>query len=120
MPLKTLVLGASPKPERYSFKAANMLLKYGHPVVAIGAREAMLGETKILSGMPQIDHIDTITMYLGPQNQVGFYNYILDLKPRRIIFNPGTHNPDLIILAKEKGIEIIEECTLVLLSNGNF
>lgn len=120
MPLKTLVLGASPKPERYSFKAVNMLLKFGHPVVAVGAREALIGDTKILNGMPEIDSVDTITMYLGPQNQSGFYKYILDLKPRRIIFNPGTYNPELIHLAKDKGIEIIEECTLVMLSTGKF
>ena len=120
MPLNTLVLGASPKPERYSFKAVNMLKKYGHPVLAIGAREAMIGDTKIIKGFPSSDDIDTITLYLGQKNQIGFYNYILEINPRRIIFNPGTHNPELINLAEEKGIEVIEACTLVMLSTGQF
>ncbi len=120
MPLKTLVLGASPNPERYAFKAVNMLKKFGHPVVAIGAREAMIDDTKILNDFHQFDDIDTVTLYIGPKNQVGFYDYILKINPRRIIFNPGTHNPELIKMAKEKGIEIIEECTLVMLSTGKF
>ena len=120
MALKTLVLGASPKPERYAFKAINMLKEFGHPVIAVGLREAMIGDTKILTDLPQFNDIDTVTLYLGSENQKAYYNYILDLKPRRIIFNPGTHNSELINLAKEKGIEIIQECTLVLLSSGKF
>lgn len=120
MPLHTLVLGASPKPERYSFKAVNMLKKFGHPVLAIGAREAMIGDTKIITGFPASNDIDTITLYLGQKNQLGFYDYIFDINPRRIIFNPGTYNPELIKMAKEKGIEVIEACTLVMLSTGQF
>lgn len=120
MPLNTLVLGASPKPERYSFRAVNLLKKYGHPVVALGVREAMIGDTKIIKGFPNFNNIDTITLYLGPKNQIGFYNYILEINPRRIIFNPGTYNLDLINMAEEKGIEIIEACTLVMLSTGKF
>lgn len=120
MPLHTLVLGASPKPERYSFKAVNMLKKFGHPVLAIGAREAMIGDTKIIKGFPDSNDIDTITLYLGQKNQLGFYDYIFDINPRRIIFNPGTYNPELIKMAEEKGIEVIEACTLVMLSTGQF
>lgn len=120
MPLNTLVLGASPKPERYSFRAVNLLKKYGHPVVALGVREAMIGDTKIIKGFPNFNNIDTITLYLRPKNQIGFYNYILEINPRRIIFNPGTYNLDLINMAEEKGIEIIEACTLVMLSTGKF
>jgi len=120
MPLKTLVLGASPKPERYSFKAVSLLKKYGHQVIAIGAREAMIGDTKIIKELPDINDIDTITLYLGPENQIRLYNYILALNPRRIIFNPGTHNPDLIHLAEEKNIEVVEDCTLVMLNTGNY
>jgi hypothetical protein len=120
MPLNTLVLGASPKPERYSFKAVNMLKKFGHPVMALGAREAMIGNTKIIKGFPDFKDIDTITLYLGKKNQLSFYDYILEINPRRIIFNPGTHNPDLISLAEGKGIEVIEACTLVMLSTGQF
>ena len=120
MPLKTLVLGASLKPDRYAFKAVNMLKKYGHPVVAVGARESRIGDTEILTGFPQFKDIDTVTLYIGPQNLVTFYDYILELNPRRLIFNPGTYNIDLSNLAKERGIEIIETCTLVLLSSGQF
>lgn len=120
MPLKTLVLGASSKPERYSFKAVNMLKKFGHQVIAIGAREDFIDDTKIEKGMPKLAGIDTITLYLGPNNQSGFYDYILDLNPRRIIFNPGTYNIDLIRMATAKGIETIEACTLVMLSTGQF
>jgi len=120
MPLKTLVLGASPNPERYSFKAVNMLKKYGHPIKAVGMREAFIDDVQIQKGFPEYNDIDTITLYIGPQNQNSFYNYILNLKSRRIIFNPGTHNTELIKLAKEKGIEIIEACTLVLLSTNQY
>lgn len=120
MALKTLVLGASPKPDRYSFQAVNMLKKYGHPVIAVGAREAYIGDINIQTGLPLYYDIDTVTLYLGPQNQENFYSYIINLKPRRIIFNPGTYNQELIKLADEKGIEIIEACTLVLLSTGQY
>ncbi|MBN1650987.1 MAG: CoA-binding protein [Bacteroidales bacterium] len=120
MPLKTLVIGASPKPERYAYKAVNMLKEYGHPVVAVGSREAMIGDTKILTGLPQFKDIDTVTLYVGPANQPVFYDYILDLKPRRIIFNPGTSNTYFKNKAEEKGIEVIEACTLVLLSSAKF
>lgn len=120
MAIKTLVLGASSNPERYAFKAVNMLKKHGHPVIAVGAREAFIGDTEILTGFPIFNDIDTISLYVGPKNQVVFYDYILKLNPRRIIFNPGTANAELITLAKEKGIEIVEDCTLVLLSKGHF
>ncbi len=120
MALKTLVLGASPNPERYAFKAVNMLKKSGHPVVALGGREAMIGDTEIRIGFPLFEDIDTITLYLGPKNQITYYEYILRLNPRRIIFNPGTSNIFLMGLARKNGIEIIEDCTLVLLSNKRF
>lgn len=120
MPLKTLVIGASPKPERYAFKAVNLLKEYGHPVVAIGSKEAMIGDTKILTGFPQLKDIDTVTLYIGPKIQPEFYEYVLDLKPRRIIFNPGTFNAYFINAARERGIETVEACTLVLLSTKKF
>ncbi len=120
MPLKILVIGASSNPERYSFKAINLLKKYEHSVIALGLREDWIGDTKILIGFPKFDDIDTITLYIGSKNQVNFYNYIFEINPRRIIFNPGTHNPYLIDKAKEKGIEIIEDCTLVMLNTGKF
>ncbi len=120
MPLKTLVLGASQKTERYSFKAVQLLKQKGHLVEAVGAREAMIGDTLIKIGFPDLEKIDTITLYLSPKNQKLFYDYILKLKPRRIIFNPGTENRDLIKLAKENEIETELACTLVLLSTGQY
>jgi predicted CoA-binding protein len=120
MKKKTLVLGASPKPERYSYKAINMLLEHHHPVVAVGAREAQIGSLTIQSGHPHFDDLHTLTLYLGPERQKNVYDYILNLKPKRIIFNPGTENPELYQLARDKGIEVEEACTLVLLSTNQF
>lgn len=117
---KTLVIGASPKPERYSNKAVRKLLQFGHPVVALAKREAMIGNTHIVTGYPELSEIDTITMYIGQEHQPDYYNYILTLHPRRIIFNPGTENKELESLANQNGIEAIEACTLVLLSIGEY
>lgn len=120
MPLKTLVLGASPKSERYSFKAVKMLQQYHHSVIAVGARNERIGEIEIQTQCSDITDIDTVTMYLGPKNQVGFYDCILALKPRRIIFNPGTYNQELVDLAIKNSVQIVEACTLVLLSTGQY
>jgi predicted CoA-binding protein len=120
MPLKTLVLGASSNPERYSYKAVNMLMNYGHPVVALGARKEMIGQTPILIGFPAFDSIDTITLYIGSARQKEYYEYLLGLNPRRIIFNPGTSNAEFRKLALENNIEVEEACTLVLLSTNQF
>jgi predicted CoA-binding protein len=120
MSLKTLVLGASPKTERYAYKAVQLLKQKGHQVEAVGAREAKIGNTQIKTGFPELGNIDTITLYLSPKNQRNFYDYILKIKPRRIIFNPGTENRDLINLAKENEIQTELACTLVLLSTGQY
>jgi uncharacterized protein len=117
---KTLVIGASPKPERYSNKAVRKLRQYGHPVVAIAKREAMIDDTHIVTGFPELLDIDTVTLYVGQEHQDEYFNYILSLHPRRLIFNPGTENPELENLAKQNGIEAIEACTLVLLSIGEY
>ena len=120
MQKKTLVLGASPKPERYSNKAVQMLLQNNHPVEAVGARDASIGGVKIQTGTPQFDDIHTVTMYLGPRNQNNVYEYILNLKPKRIIFNPGTENNEFMQMADNNGIEVEVACTLVLLSTDQF
>jgi len=117
---KTLVLGASAKPERYSYKAINMLIENNHPVVAVGAREAVVEHVKIETGSPHFDNIHTVTLYLGPRNQNNVYNYILNLNPRRIIFNPGTENHEFMELAQINGIEVEVACTLVLLSTNQY
>ncbi|MFZ1530320.1 MAG: CoA-binding protein [Ferruginibacter sp.] len=117
---KTLVLGASANPTRYSYLAVKKLKAYKHPVVALGRKEADIDGTAILTGQPPLDQIDTVTLYLNPANQVSYYNYILSLKPKRIIFNPGTENDELAQMAAKQGIEPVEACTLVLLSTGQY
>jgi uncharacterized protein len=120
MSKKTLVLGASSNPARYSNLAINRLRRFNHPVVAIGKRAGSVADTPVEIAPRSIDNLDTITLYLNPTNQKPYYQYILDLKPKRIIFNPGTENEELEAMAKKEGIETMEACTLVLLSTGQY
>ena len=117
---KTLVLGATPNEDRYANLAANRLVRSGHSIVNVGLHEGAAAGVPIEK--PEIIHkdIDTITLYVGPQNQQPLYNYILDTHPKRIIFNPGTENSELRRMANEKGIETEYACTLVLLSIGQY
>lgn len=117
---KTLILGASTNPDRYSYIAAHKLVSHGHTILNVGLK---LGEVAgVPIELPEILHenIDTITLYLGPANQIPYYDYILNSKPKRIIFNPGTENEELQNLAEEQGIETTVACTLVLLSTGQY
>jgi predicted CoA-binding protein len=116
----TLVLGASANPARYSNIAINRLRRNNHPVVAIGKRNGIVGDTTVETAPRAIDNLDTVTLYLNPNNQKPYYNYIMDLKPKRIIFNPGTENEELATMAQKAGIQPIEACTLVLLSTGQY
>ena len=117
---KTMVLGASTNPNRYSNIAVHKLNRYGHPVIPIGLRKGTINGITIQQGTPTIDAVDTITLYLNPVRQKPHYDYILSLQPKRIIFNPGTENPELMRLAHKKGIEVEIACTLVLLSMGSY
>ncbi|WP_133272732.1 CoA-binding protein [Hymenobacter radiodurans] len=117
---KTLVLGASDNPARYAYKAVHSLKRHGHDVVPVGLRKGQIAGIDIHTDRPTEPEIDTVTLYVGPQNQPIWYDYILDLKPKRIIFNPGTENPELERMAQERGIRTEEACTLVLLSIGNY
>jgi uncharacterized protein len=116
----TLVLGASNNPARYSNMAINKLRAHDHPVIAIGKRTGFVAGTNLETETRKIDGVDTVTLYLNPVNQQEYYNYILSLKPKRIIFNPGTENEELADLARKKGISPVEACTLVLLSTGQY
>ncbi len=116
----TLVVGASPNKERYSFLATELLTKKGYAVYPFGIKKGMINEITINNEWPEKGTIDTVTLYLGPAAQADYYTPILSLAPRRIIFNPGTENPDLVALAIQNGIETIEACTLVLLQTGQF
>ncbi|PUZ27544.1 hypothetical protein GA0116948_103176 [Chitinophaga costaii] len=116
----TVVLGASPHPDRYSYLAVNRLTQHGHPVVAIGLRAGVIGDTLITAAHPALDNVDTVTLYMNAEKQKQYYDYILSLHPKRIIFNPGTENPELVKLAQQAGIEHPYACTLVLLSTGQY
>ncbi|HEX7691748.1 MAG TPA: CoA-binding protein [Sediminibacterium sp.] len=117
---KTVVLGASDNPARYSFLAVEKLRRYGHPVVAIGKKAGRVADTDIITERPDEKEVDTVTLYLNPVLQKQYYDYILSLKPQRIIFNPGTENPELEKLASDNGIQPMEACTLVLLGTGQY
>ncbi len=117
---KTLVLGATPNASRYSYLATMRLAQHGHHVVPVGIRKGEIEGIKIVEGKPEEEGVDTVTLYLGADRQAEYYDYILSLKPKRIIFNPGTENPELAQLAKEEGIETVEGCTLVMLSIGAY
>ena len=120
LPKNTIVLGASPNPERYSNMAVRRLRHAGHPVSAIGRRPATIGDVEIMTDQRAVTNVDTVTLYLNPANQKEYYDYILSLHPRRIIFNPGAENPELRALASAQGIKPIEACTLVLLRTGQY
>jgi predicted CoA-binding protein len=119
-PKKTVVLGASDSPMRYSFLAVRRLKSYDHPVVAIGKKKGSIDDIQIITEHPLIDDVDTITLYLNPMHQKQYYDYILSLHPKRIIFNPGAENTELESLAKQNGIQPINACTLVMLSTGQY
>ncbi len=118
--MKTLVIGASPNPLRYSHKAVKRLREYGVEVVAIGKRETTIEDVEVIKGLPELFDVDTVTLYVGPANQKEYIDYIISLKPRRIIFNPGTYNRILEGYARDAGIECIEDCTLLMLSSGDY
>ena len=117
---KTIVLGASPNPERYSFKAIVALRSKGHDVIAVGKRSGVVSDTEIEDGSLLHDNVHTITIYLNATNQLDWYDFIFTNKPKRIIMNPGAENPELEVMASEKGIEVLEACTLVLLATGSY
>lgn len=120
MKKKTLILGASSNPNRYSYLALEKLQRYNHPVIAIGRRNETVLGVDVKNTTENYEGVDTVTLYLNPRNQEPYYDYILSLQPRRIIFNPGTENEELRKLAQAKGIQTIEACTLVMLSTGQY
>jgi predicted CoA-binding protein len=115
---KTVVLGASPNSGRYSYLATNLLQKNGIETIPVGLRDGEINGLKIHSDRPPVENVHTITLYVGPQNQPEYYDYILSLNPKRIIFNPGTENEELMKLTAAQGIHNEVACTLVLLNLG--
>lgn len=119
-PKKTLVVGASENPERYSYLATKLLVAHGHPVSCIGLKPGHIDHTTIVTGEPDLKDIHTITLYVNPSAQHALIPYLFSLNPRRIIFNPGTENEAFTMVAKQKGIETMDACTLVLLNTGQY
>ncbi len=117
---KTVVLGATPNPGRYAWLATQRLTQYGHEVVPVGIRPGEIGGIPIRLGQPELSDVDTVTLYLNAGRQAAYYDYIFSLHPQRIIFNPGAENPELERMARERGIETVEGCTLVMLSIGQY
>ncbi|MBL0044364.1 MAG: CoA-binding protein [Flavobacteriales bacterium] len=116
----TLVLGASENTERYANKAVRSLLEHGHLVTAVGKRVGSINGTPIHTSIPSTVVFDTVTIYLGERNQEQWEQRILEIAPKRIIFNPGAENPDFAHKAEEQGIEVLEACTLVMLGTGQY
>jgi predicted CoA-binding protein len=118
MKKKTLVLGASTNPERFSYMAVRKL-RYGNiPVVAVGLREGEISGVRIEKPFPKFEGIHTITIYIGARNLTAYHDYILGLKPSRVIFNPGTENPEFAEMLSQAGIEVVHACTLIMISNN--
>ena len=119
---KTVIVGASSNPGRYAQLAGRMLREYGHPIIPLGIHEGELFEEPILDikEKPEIPGVDTITLYVSPKNQEGWYEYLLSLNPKRIIFNPGTENEKFMEMAEAKNIEAVTGCTLVMLRTNQY
>lgn len=117
---KTLIIGATPNSDRYAYQAAHKLVEKGHEIINVGIKKGEVAGVQIESAGKAYHDIDTITLYIGPDLQVGYYDYILQTKPKRVIFNPGTENKELEQLLTEHQIEPVEACTLVLLSIGQY
>jgi predicted CoA-binding protein len=117
---RTLIIGATSNPSRYAYLAAQKLRSYGHPIILVGRRKGnALGEEIHLNKADWKD-VDTVTLYINPSHQPEYYDYIISLNPKRVIFNPGTENPEFKNILLNKNIIPIEGCTLVMLSTGQY
>jgi len=117
---KTLVLGASENPSRYSHLALQRLQSHQHPVVAIGKKKGLVGNVAIETEKKVWKDVDTVTLYLNPLHQKEYYEYLISLNPKRIIFNPGAENSELAEMASQQGIQPVEACTLVMLATNQY
>jgi len=115
-----VVLGASPNPERFSNKAVRQLIKHNYNVIAIGKREGSIENIPIVIGQPALKNVHTILMYLAPYHQGEIFDYVVSLYPKRVIFNPGTESPEFEELLESYNIEIVHDCSLVMLASGRF
>ncbi|GAB4396006.1 MAG: CoA-binding protein [Microscillaceae bacterium] len=120
MSKKTLIVGASPNPARFAFQAALDLIAQQHEIVLLGVREGTIAGHPILPGQPEVRGVHTISLYINPLHQPAWYDYLLALQPQRLIFNPGTENPELAQKAAAQKIEVRYACTLVMLAQGHY
>jgi uncharacterized protein len=118
--MKTVLIGASENPDRYAHKAALSLLRHGHAVELIGQKPGQIAGHAIQTGQPALADVDTVTLYVGPAHQPALYDYVVSLRPRRVVFNPGTENPAFADILRQAQIELLEACTLVMLSVGTY
>ncbi len=117
---KTLVLGASLKPERYAYQAIELLRLHQHDVIAIGHQPGKIADITVLDSQIEITNLHTITIYLNIEKQQLYYDYIINLQPKRVIFNPGTENATFQLQLEGYGIEVLEACTLVLVRTNQY
>lgn len=119
---KTVIVGATPNETRYAYKAASRLTGYGHDIIPVGIKKGEVFGQDILPirDFPEIQDVHTVTMYIGPAHQGEYYDYLRGLRAKRFVFNPGTENPEFMQLLENDGIEVVEGCTLVMLSVGNY
>jgi len=119
---KTVIIGATTNPSRYAYLAAGMLTEYNHEIVPIGLKKGEVYGKQILliNERPVVKDVDTVTLYIGPQHQGEHYDYILSLKPKRVIFNPGTENEEFEKLLADAGTETLQACTLVMLRSNQY
>ncbi|CAH0999996.1 hypothetical protein LEM8419_01207 [Neolewinella maritima] len=118
--MTTLILGATTNPTRYASLAAERLVSRGHRIIPVGIKQGKVQGAEILNGLPDVPEVDTVTLYVGPVHQPQYYDWLLRVAPRRIIFNPGTENAELMKLARENDIEVVAGCTLVMLAGGTY
>ena len=117
---KTLIIGATDKPERYAYRALHMLKAHGHEVEGIARREMEVSGVKIQNEKPSFEGIHTVTLYLSARYQSAYYDYIVSLTPKRVIFNPGTENPEFYDILDKNGIDYEVACTLVMLATNQY
>jgi predicted CoA-binding protein len=115
-----VVLGASPNPERFSYKAVKRLISNNYQVVAIGKRAGFIGNIPIVTGQPALSDVHTVLMYLAPYHQGEIFEYVVSMRPRRVIFNPGTESPEFKEWLESYNIEIVHDCSLVMMATGRF
>jgi predicted CoA-binding protein len=117
---KMVVLGASNNPERYSYKAVTRLVRNQYDVVAIGKREGFIGDIPIITGQPPVTDVHSVLIYVAPYHQGEIFDYVISLRPHRVIFNPGTESPEFEEMLESYNIKVVHDCSLVMLAMGRF